>query len=202
MNEPTARHRAAQGGIKLGIMAILLAITLTAKGQTLAVKNNLLYDAALTPNIGLELRTAPHWTLGINAGYMPWPQHSARRTKWKHLLVAPEMRYWFCETFSGHFLGFNAVYSHYNAGHLHLPLGLYPTIKDKRKQGDLVAAGLFWGYSWILSPHWSFEAEAGVDVGYTWYKNYECAHCGTYLGKDDKSFVMPKLGLNVIYNIK
>ena len=184
------------------VAVLLTTCTLGAKAQTLAVKNNLLYDAALTPNLGLELRIAPRWTLGLNGGYMPWPQHSARRTKWKHLLIAPEARYWFCQTFAGHFIGFNAVYSHFNAGHLRLPFGLYPSLKHQRKQGDMVAAGAFWGYSWILSPRWSFEVEAGADVGYAWFKNYDCAHCGTYIGKDDKPFVMPKLGVNVIYNIK
>ena len=65
-----------------------------------------------------------------------------------------------------------------------------------------MAVGAFYGYSWILSPHWSIEAEGGLDVGYTWFKNYDCAHCGTYYGRDRKPFVMPKIGLNIVYNIK
>lgn len=177
-------------------------VLLGASAQYVAVKNNLLYDVTATPNLGLELRMSPKWTAGVNFGFNPFSFSNDR--KWKHLLVAPEARYWFCDVFAGHFLGFNAFYSHYNVGHAHFPFpfGLYPSVRQLRKQGDAYAAGLFYGYSWILSPRWSLEAEAGVDVGYTHYKEYECAHCGAYLGKKDKVFATPKLGINIVYNIK
>ena len=44
--------------------------------------------------------------------------------------------------------------------------------------------------------------EGGVDVGYTKYKEYECTHCGDYYGKEKKAFAVPKVGINIIYNIK
>lgn len=38
-----------------GVSTLLsLAIVITAGSQTVAVKNNLLYDATLTPNLGVE----------------------------------------------------------------------------------------------------------------------------------------------------
>ncbi len=195
--------------VTLAIASLLCSCTATA--QKLIVKNNLFYDFAMsarngspafTPNFGIEAYLSPHWTAGFNAAYMPWPSDSRKEKKWKHLLLSPEARYWFCSAFSRDFVGFNFMYGHYNVGKVHFPFGLYPSLRHKRHQGDMVALGTSYGYSWILSPHWSLEAEAGLDVGYTWFKKYDCAHCGTYYGKDKKAFLMPKVGVNIIYNIK
>ena len=190
---------------KLGKFIILLAfcsISLSGYTQTVVLKNNLLYDATLTPNIGIEVKLAKQWSAGINVGYQPWPFKDTTERKMRHLLIAPEIRYWFCDVFSGWFVGANAFWSHYNISKVKFPFGMYPSVKDRRKQGDAFAAGLSAGYSWILSPHWSIEAEGGVDVGYTKYKEYECAHCGDYYGQEKKAFAVPKVGINIIYNIK
>ena len=95
----------------------------------------------------------------------------------------------------------NAIYSHYNVGNTKIPFGLYSAVKDRRLQGDLLALGGKYGYSWILSRDWRIEAEAGVAVGYAWFKEYECDHCGTYYGKGDRIFLLPQLGVNVVYII-
>ena len=162
----------------LATLLLWTAFSVGAMAQTFVVKNNLLYDGAQTPNLGFELKLSDHWTTALSGGYRPWPTDDWKEKKWRHLLVDWEMKRWF------------------------FPLGLYPSIKNERRQGDFVAVGAFYGYSWILSPHWSLEALAGVDVGYTWYKRYDCVHCGEYYGKDHKPFLMPKLGINIVYNIK
>lgn len=191
---------------KLQAFALALALMFiganSASAQTFVVKHNLLYDASLTPNLGFELRLSDKWTAGLNGGFNPFPTDDAKKTKYRHLFVSPEIRRWFCSTFAGSYVGMNAAYSHFNWSNVKFPFGLYPSLKDHRYQGDMVAAGAFYGYSWILSPHWSIEAEIGIDVGYAWFKMYDCEHCGTYYGKDDKPFAMPKAGINIIYNIK
>lgn len=181
------------------VLAFMLALSASVRAQQLAVKTNLLYAATTTPNLGLELRLSNKWTAGISAGFNPFT--FSENKKLKHFLVSPEARYWLCDAFSGHFIGMNAVYSHYNVGNIDFPFGLYSSVKDERRQGDMAAIGASWGYSWILSPRWSVEVEAGADVGYTWYKAYGCAHCASFVGKDNKLFVMPRLGVNIVFNI-
>ncbi len=180
---------------------LLLSIT-TTHAQKVNVRNNLAYDAALTPNLGVELRfDSAHWAIGLNAGLRPWPTDDSETKKWRHLLLAPELRHWTNDsTFisRGSYWGMNLVYSHYNVGNVHFPLGLYPAVRHHRLQGDLAAIGAFYGYSWRLSRLFRLEAELGMGVGYTWAKKYECAHCGTYLGRDDKPFLVPKLALNIV----
>ena len=194
-------------GIKnLGRKAFLLFLILltgniiSAKAQNIAVKNNILYDASTTPNFGIELRLSNKWTAGINVALNPWTFSDNK--KLKHLLVAPQLRYWLCESFSGHYFGANIAYVHYNVSDIKFPFGLYGGVDGERRQGDLAAIGASYGYSWILSPHWSLEAEAGLDLGYTWYDRYNSPKCGTYRGSDNKFLVLPKLALNIVYIIK
>ena len=180
------------------IIAILLCFGMTgrAQAQGVTLRNNLLYDATLTPNLGLEFRIDSTWSVGLNAGFNAWDIDKAKNKKWRHLMLSPNVRYYLNEH---NFVGIHGVYSHYNVSNVKFPLGLYPTVKNRRLQGDLVALGASYGHRWDLSWNWKLEAELGAALGYTWFKEYDCAHCGTYYGKDNKPFVLPKLALNIVY---
>ena len=157
------------------------------------------YIRILVSNIGFDVRISPHWTLGLNAGYRPWPTDDNKEKKWRHLLLAPELRHWNDSTFHRSYWGLNLIYSHYNVGGVKFPLGLYKSVRDQRKQGDLAAIGAFYGWSWRLNRYFRMEAEFGMGIGYTWAKVYDCPHCGAYKGHDDKVFLVPKLALNIVY---
>ena len=181
------------------IAIIIMNLLFPLKGQAQwSIKNNLLYDAALSFNAGAEYRLQPQWTVALNVGYSPFETGTNTTRRWRHVLVMPEMRYWFCEAYAGHFLSVNTVYSHYNAAKLDLPL--YGT-KDKRYQGDFVGVGASWGYAIPFghNNHWNIEFEVGADLAYTWYDKYDCAHCGEKLGSDHKFFVLPKLAINLAW---
>ena len=46
-------------------MLILFSCVLSqVSAQKVAIKNNFLYDAALTPNLGVEVFLSPRWTAG------------------------------------------------------------------------------------------------------------------------------------------
>ena len=191
-------NRAIWDVVLLMIVFLLLGGGKSYAQENFAVRNNLIYDISGTPNLGVDVRIAQHWTLGLNAGYRPWPLDDKTTRKWRHLLVAPELRYWTDSTFHRSYWGMNLVYSHYNVGNVTFPFGLYPSVRDYRKQGDLAAIGAFYGRSWRLNRYFRLEGELGLGVGYTWAKKYDCPHCGTYLGREDKAFLIPKLTLNVV----
>ena len=92
----------------------LMAFAGTASAQKVAVKTNALYWATTTPNIGMEFSMSPRWTFEIAGGYNPWLLNKETNMKAKHYLVTPEVRYWFCESFQGHFLGLNGNYTLFN----------------------------------------------------------------------------------------
>lgn len=169
--------------------------------QQVTISNNLLYNAWLTPNLRMGVRLAPHWSMGVTAGYRPWPTDDHKSKKWKHLLVSPDLRYWTDSVNVHHFFGVNLIYSHYNVADVKFPFGLYKSVRNERRQGDLGALGIYYGYSWPLGRHWNIEALIGVAVGYTKYNRYECGECGTKIGEDKKWFAMPQAALNIVFNI-
>lgn len=186
---------------KLLSTVAMALFALAASAQHVALKTNALYLATATPNLGAEVRLAPKWTLNASVGYNPFTFSDNR--KWRHVAVEPEVRYWLCSTFAGHFFGAQLLYSHYNAGNVKLPLGIFKELEDHRFQGDLGAVGIGYGYSWMLSRHWSLEAEAAVGVGVTRYDKYECAKCGDKVGSETRWLFMPtKLALNVVYYLR
>ena len=184
------------------VLLILVVLFVGGKAyaqENFAVRNNLIYDISLTPNLGFDVRVSPHWTVGLNAGYRPWPTDDKTERKWKHLLIAPELRYWTDSTFHRSYWGTNIFYSHYNVGNVTFPFGLYQTVRDHRVQGDLIGLGAFYGRSWRLNRNFRLEGELGLGIGYTWAKKYDCAHCGSYEGEHNKPFLIPKLTLNIVY---
>lgn len=192
-------------------LLLILTIPLVAEAQSpmgddrplprVALRSNLLYDATLSPNLGLDVRVDSTRTIGLLAGFNAWDLDKTENKKWRHMLFSLRARKYNDSIFhKGYFEG-DLIYSHFNVGNTKIPFGLYSAVKDRRLQGDLVALGAKYGYSWILSRTWRLEAEAGVAVGYAWFKEYDCAVCGTYYGKDDRIFLLPLLGINVVYLI-
>ena len=171
----------AQKKRKWRITALLtLVFTITSLipsvAQNTVLKNNLLYDATLSFNLGVETKLAPHWSFEFNAGYNPWT--FSHDKKWKHIMVSPQVRYWFkrkeearhvdgdqrvrahvmdkktgtyfeqdrmlpisydepAHYFRGWFVGADLVYSHFNAGNVKFPFGMYKKVRNQRMQGNL-----------------------------------------------------------------
>ncbi len=187
--------------LKVFLSACLMLTATDTMAQQVTISNNLLYNAWLTPNLRMGVRLAPHWSMGVTAGYRPWPTDDHKSKKWKHLLVSPDLRYWTDSVNVHHFFGVNLIYSHYNVADVKFPFGLYKSVRNERRQGDLGALGIYYGYSWPLGRHWNIEALIGVAVGYTKYNRYECGECGTKIGEDKKWFAMPQAALNIVFNI-
>lgn len=188
--------------LKTLYLAAFLMASAGASAQHTVVKTNALYWTTTTPNLAIETKIGQKWTAEISAGYNPFTFSDNK--KLRHFAVQPEARYWLCSPYAGHFVGMHLVYAHYNIGGIKLPLGLFKDLHHYRYQGDLGAIGFGYGYSWMLpGNHWSIEAEIGVGVGFTTYDKYECATCGSKVGSDTKTLVMPtKAAISLIYNLK
>lgn len=173
-----------------------------ANAQDVALKTNLINDIALSPNIGVEVGLAPKWTLDMTAEMNLWKVDGR---SWKHLYFQPEARYWFCQRFSGHFIGFHALGGIYNFGKLNLPFNMLGSnlkeLKDKRYQGWAAGAGVVYGYAWPLHKHWNIEAALGIGWLYTRFDSYPCQICGTKIdsNKSHNYFGPTKLSVAVEY---
>ena len=168
--------------------------------EVVAIKNNLLYDATATPNLQLEFKLAPKWSLELGAGFNPFPLDDTKFPKWRHLSAWLAPRYWFCNVFNKGFISANVAYAHYNVAGSAYPVSwMYKQVKESRYEGDAVLAGLSFGWHFPITHYFSIELEGGVDAGYSWYKQYECRHCGDLTDENGRWAVLPKLGVNLSF---
>ncbi len=183
-------------------LVVMLTAAVAANAQKAAIKTNLLYDATLTLNGAVEAKLAPKWTAELSGNLNAW---TVDGHNWRQWSVMPEGRYWFCQAFSGHFVGAHLFGGQYNFGHLDMPFKFLGTdfnkLKDYRFQGWMVGAGIAYGYSWILDRHWNIEAEIGFGWAYTRYDQFECHDCGKRIKTDrPHNYVGPtKAAVNLIY---
>lgn len=186
----------------LGILLIAGWCGNRACAQDVAINTNLLYWATTTLNVGVEVGLDTRLTLDVTGGYNPWTLDKAANTKIKHWMVRPELRYWLCERFNGHFFGLHTGYAFYNISGVRIPF--QPgTTANHRYQGWATGVGLLYGYSWILSERWNIEATIGLGYIYTRYDKYDCATCGRFRGSQDKHYFGPtRAGVSLIYIIK
>lgn len=187
---------------RLFLSFFLLCTLMGVRGQDINVKTNLLYDATLTVNAGAEVGLAPRWSFDLSGNYNGW---SVNHHKWKHWLVQPELRYWFCDHFAGHFVGIHALGGQYNLGNIKNSINFlgsdFSKLTDRRYQGWYVGAGIAYGYSFILNRHLNLELEAGFGYIYTRYDVFNCEGCGRKVAEDrPHHYVGPtKAAVNLVY---
>jgi hypothetical protein len=187
---------------------ILLTISLvallggSAVGQRVALKENFLYAATLTPNLAAEVGIGDRWTVDFMVGYNPWNLKGSEdnNRKMVHLLLEPEVRYWTCERFNGHFFGLHLLGAWYNVGEIKVP-GVFE--KEFRHEGTAVGGGVSYGYHVTLGVAWGLEFTVGAGVAYMNYEKFDCPLCGTSIGKFNRTYFGPtRAGISLVYILK
>ena len=146
----------------LGITASLLLSCYSpqAAAQRVSLKTNALYWATASPNLGLEFRLNRHLTLDLEgaANRLTIGDNYSRIFHF-----SPEMRYWFsARPQAGHFVGLTGVA--YNCK---------VCLSHKWHNGDAFGAGVTYGYSFVLSRHWSMETTLGLGLAHIREKKYD-----------------------------
>ena len=133
----------------------------------LALKNNLLYDLALAPNIEVELPLGKRWSLNVEYK-CPWGSDSEQGFCYQLISGGTETRYWLGNRhtrgrLSGHFLGIYAEGGTYD-------------FQLEKKQGYrgkyYAAAGMAYGYVHSLARHLAIEFSVGIGYLDTEYQKY------------------------------
>jgi hypothetical protein len=185
------------------LLALLMGGSVSkVNAQEWAIKTNVLYDATATINLGVEIGIAPKWTLDISGNLNAWSKDE--QTRWKHWLVQPEARYWFCDRFSRHFIGAHAIGGAFNLGGINNNLSFLGTdfsvLKEKRYQGYAYGGGIAYGFAFMLSEHINLELEAGFGYMYLDYDIYECGNCGRRIDEGTHHYVGPtKAAINLVF---
>lgn len=192
--------------VLLFLMAVLIAPPIGASAQNFAIKNNLLYDATTTPNIGAEIGVGKRSTINLVYGINPWEFSNNRMAK--HWVLMPEYRWWQCCKFNGWFYGIHAMGGQFNASNINIPFpgaffsgdNLRQMVRDTRCEGRFIGGGVTVGYQWILGQHWNLEAELGVGYDRVWYDQYPCSECGSKLSSGATNYIgVTKIGISFLY---
>jgi hypothetical protein len=155
---------------------LLLFAVASTHAQKVAVGTNLLYWATGTVNVSTEIAVGPKTTLDIAGtcnipGLLYFGDKSFNRKLW-HWTAQPELRFWHTEAFNRGFLGIHAGGGAFDAGGLDLPLGLAKNFGSHRYEGWMAGAGVSYGWQWLVSPHWNFEATFGFGYMYMKYNRF------------------------------
>ncbi|MGL5691906.1 MAG: DUF3575 domain-containing protein [Bacteroidales bacterium] len=192
--------------IKILISTFLALIHLQIYSQNIGIKTNLLYDfMTLTPNLGVEYALSDKSTLDLGFGYNPWNLHNQKNGNKKlvHWLIDLEYRYWFCQKFSGHFIGVETLGGKYNISRYKLPMLFGKDSEKYRFQGYSIGAGINYGYHFYLGKRWSLETALGLGYLRLNHKKYNCAGCGTILGREKRNYFGPtEASVSIIYLLK
>lgn len=166
-----------------------------------ALKTNMLYDAALVPNIGLEVAFAGSWSLSADWMYAWWSNNASHRF-WRVSGGEVELRKWLSiypprylfdsKVFSGHHIG-----AYYQMLTYDIEFGGTGYLGDRWTHG----VGLSYGYSLPVGRFLSFDFSIGV--GYLWgdYKKYRpMDDCYVWDSTSKRSWFGPtKAGISLVY---
>ena len=184
------------------VWVLFVFSTICLHAQKIGIKNNLLYDATTTLNLGVEFGISKKTTAQLFYGFNPWKFHNSDNTvkQLRHWVLVPEFRYWFCEKFNGHFLGVHVLGGQYNLSNMHIPNPFFKNLGSRRYEGWFLGGGVTYGYQWMLSRHWNLEASIGAGYIRFHQKEFDCQVCAPQLNKRNKNYFGPtKLALSIMY---
>ena len=192
----------------LFIAITLVLSTYSMNAQKVALKTNLLYDATATANLGVEVRLAKQITLDLSGSYAGWDIDKQKNQKMRHYMIQPEIRFWTCESFNGHFFGLHGHYGMYNMSGgnwfvdnmKHLSNLSKLDTKNSRYEGTAAGAGVSYGYSWIIANRLNLDFTLGMGYAYLDYDRYGAPKCSPLLGSDTKHyFGITKVGVSLVF---
>lgn len=168
-------------------LLLLLSASQFATAQKVALKSNLGHWAIMgSPNVAVEVALGKKMSIDLYAGANLWKFREPLNVR--HWIAHPELRYWFCDVFNGHFVGIHGFGGQFNIGGVDFPVGRFRKLKDYRYQGYAYGAGLSYGYQWILAKHWNIEASIGAGYARLVYEKYPCADCGAKLSEGNYNY--------------
>ena len=185
---------------KLCIFLMLFTMySVLSFSQNIGVKTNLAHWATLgSPNLGMEFALNRNFSLEIGGGFNLWEFGDNRKAQ--HWLIQPEIRYWFCETFNGHFIGLHAIGGEFNIGGVDIPIGRLSRFKNYRYEGFAFGGGISYGYQWLIGRRWNLELNIGAGFTHIIFDRFECVKCGDLLGSGRRNyFGITKAAISFIY---
>ena len=181
--------------MRLRIILILLLLTPALHAQKYSVSTDILDFAALgTLNVDGSYAFSRHFSAVAGVRYNPFTYNNDepdRQLQCRQLSFAAGVRYWPWHTWSGWWFASKLRYQEYNIGGI---------ISPQTSEGDRFGAGVYSGYTYMISPHFNLEFGLGVWAGMDVYKVYSCPLCGLTIDSGRKAFLLPDdLMISLVY---
>ena len=134
--------------IKILLTFVLVSLTSIVCAQRVVVSTDAVKWGTVSPNLSVDLVVSSRLSLNVEGVYDPLVN-----VNFKRLSLSTELRYWFKRPFYSHYLGVNAVTSTYE-------------FEKQNKKEQMVAIGVGYGYSIILSKRMSLTPHVGIGAGF------------------------------------
>lgn len=189
INNVNASNPLLKRKAKIVLFILFMLVPLSGLSQKIAVKTNALNWATISPNISAEFVVNPYMSLDLSASFNLWTPYAD--SKFNHLSLQPELRYWFQRPMAQHFLGFTLLYLDYDLMH-----------KKEYHDGQAFGGGFTYGYNFVLTKRWNLELTAGIGVMHRWEKKYIEGEPLPVMNNANRWCLVPiKLGVTVSYVI-
>ena len=181
--------------LRILLSAVLLGLSSALYAQKASVSTNLLGYAALgTMNVDASYAISRHWSLQAGLKYNPFTFRkgdASRQFQYRQQSYFVGARMWPWHIWTGWWFASKLRHQEYNMGGL---------LGRETREGDRVGAGLYSGYSYMLSSHFNIEFGVGFWTGLDMYRKYSCPMCGITVESGRKAFVLPDdLMISLVY---
>ncbi len=190
-------------GLTRFVIFLMLVFLCVHRGeaQKTVMKTNLFYWSSGTFNIAAEHAYNPNQSIELQVAYNPWTINNTKRAK--HYLIRPEWRWWTCDKYNGLFLGLNLQGGEFHFSNLHMPFGLFPSLRNHRYEGYFWGGGVSVGYQWIINSRWGIESSLGLGYNRFQYDEYTCDACSPVIRSGLYNYLgLTRLSLSIVYYIR
>ena len=150
--------------MKALILPLLLALCLPMNAQRYSVGTNAVDWLSLgTLNAEASVAVSQHYSVHVGAELNPWTFRAGDQQKQLQMRQNSYwggLRWWPWHVYSGWWAGADLRYTVYNGGGI---------IKRETEEGDAYGAGLYGGYSIMITDLWNLDLGIGVWGGWKEY---------------------------------
>ena len=168
------------------ISLVLMCAAVSAAAQKFSLSTNMLDYACLgTLNLDASCSVSRRWSITAGVRFNPFTYMEGdpeAQMQFRQQSYALGARIWPWHTMSGWWFAGKMRYQEYSFG------GLW---SDETEEGDRGGAGLYAGYTHMLSKHFNIEFGFGFWGGLDVYRRYSCPVCGSLVSSGKRLFILP-----------
>lgn len=137
------------------VVAVIVMMVSQAplKAQRMALTSNLLEDAVLTPNLGLDIVVADRQSIAFDVSFAPYKLTEKFHNK--HMAIRAGYKYWFSQALYAHFISIDGVVSSSDV-----------RIGKLGARDEYLGLGVGYGYSFIVNKRLNIVPNMGIGIAY------------------------------------